>query len=96
MSDQEHRLIRRTVIFRGNVQGVGFRYTARTISVGFPITGYVRNLADGTVELVIEGTRGDADGFTAEIRRVMRNHITDISCIDDSFRDEFNSFEIAH
>lgn len=39
----------------GRVQGVGFRYYARTQAVRLRLTGYVRNLADGTVEVVCEG-----------------------------------------
>lgn len=96
MSDREQPLIRRSVSFRGNVQGVGFRYTTRTIAAGFPVTGFVRNLADGSVELVVEATRKAADDFVAEVRQVMRNYITDVSIKDESFRGEFNSFEIAH
>src|SRR5471030_2081507 len=46
---------RMKVFYSGRVQGVGFRYTARTVAAGFEITGYVRNLPDGRVELVAEG-----------------------------------------
>ncbi len=48
-------MIRRTVFFSGHVQGVGFRYTARHVAGGFDVTGYVKNLADGRVEAVVEG-----------------------------------------
>ena len=51
-ADQECRRI----IFHGRVQGVGFRYTTHRIARGFPVTGFVRNLTDGTVELVACGT----------------------------------------
>src|SRR6187455_864933 len=46
---------RRRVWYEGRVQGVGFRYTARGLAGGFPVSGYVRNLDDGRVELVAEG-----------------------------------------
>ena len=46
---------RRRVFFSGQVQGVGFRMTTRRLAKGFPITGFVQNLEDGRVELVIEG-----------------------------------------
>ena len=46
---------RRTVLYSGTVQGVGFRWqTTRALS-GVDVTGYVRNLPDGTVKLVVEG-----------------------------------------
>ena len=46
---------RRRVYFSGEVQGVGFRMTTRRLASGFPITGFVRNLSDGRVELLVEG-----------------------------------------
>ena len=46
--------------YEGRVQGVGFRYTARRIAAGFDVAGYVRNLADGRVELVASGDDEEA------------------------------------
>ena len=46
---------RRRVVFSGRVQGVGFRFTCQSLARGFDVAGYVRNLADGRVELVAEG-----------------------------------------
>ena len=43
------------VTYRGRVQGVGFRYTARTVAAGYAVQGFVRNLPDGGVQLVVEG-----------------------------------------
>ena len=51
--------IRRHMIFHGEVQGVGFRYTACRIADHYGISGWVRNLYDGTVEMEAEGTRAD-------------------------------------
>ena len=57
-----------TVFYSGRVQGVGFRYTVKSITTGFEVTGAVRNLADGRVELVAEGERGELDAFRQAIR----------------------------
>lgn len=57
-----------TVHYSGNVQGVGFRYTARDIATGFDVCGTVRNLADGRVELVAEGARQELEAFRKAIR----------------------------
>ena len=43
------------VYFSGHVQGVGFRYNTSEVAKQFPVTGYVRNLADGRVEMLAEG-----------------------------------------
>ena len=56
------------VFYEGRVQGVGFRYTARRIAAGFDVAGYVRNLADGRVELVASGDEEEVDGFLKALR----------------------------
>ena len=45
------------ILYEGRVQGVGFRYTTKSVANGFEVTGTVRNLTDGRVELVAEGER---------------------------------------
>ncbi len=54
---------RARVFFEGRVQGVGFRYTCRNLAMGFSMTGYVRNLSDGRVELMAEGERSEIEDF---------------------------------
>jgi acylphosphatase len=56
------------VFYTGRVQGVGFRYTAKTRANGFEVAGTVRNLADGRVELIAEGSRQELEDFLADIR----------------------------
>ena len=57
------------VRFSGRVQGVGFRYATCQIAELFKITGYVKNLADGDVELVAEGQEQELVNFIHAIRR---------------------------
>lgn len=57
-----------TVVYSGNVQGVGFRFTTREVAAGFDVCGGVRNLPDGRVELIAEGTAGELDAFRQAIR----------------------------
>ena len=52
---------------RGIVQGVGFRYTMKTVAAGFAVAGYVRNLPDGRVEVVLEGPDDTVRGVLAEL-----------------------------
>ena len=59
---------RMRVLYTGHVQGVGFRYTARQVATGFEVTGLVRNLPDGRVELVAEGDRDELEAYRAAIR----------------------------
>ena len=57
-----------TVFYSGRVQGVGFRYTVKSLTAGFEVTGTVRNLEDGRVEMIAEGERGELDAFRLAVR----------------------------
>ncbi len=63
------------VLYSGRVQGVGFRYTAHGVSEGFGVSGYVRNLPSGDVELVAQGAPGQVDAFLAAVERQMAGYI---------------------
>jgi acylphosphatase len=63
------------VIYTGQVQGVGFRYTAHGIAAGYAVAGYVRNLPDGSVELVAEGEAEAVDSFLTALAERMTDYI---------------------
>ena len=82
--------------YAGQVQGVGFRYTARSVAAGFEISGAVRNLADGRVHLIAEGTREELEAFRAAIRDAGLGHfIRDENVMWAATQDEFHGFEIV-
>ena len=56
------------VFYSGRVQGVGFRYHTKRQATGFEVTGLVRNLADGRVELIAEGLEQELVEFRQAIR----------------------------
>lgn len=62
-------MIARRFIVKGRVQGVGFRFFAIRAARRLGITGTVRNLADGNVEAIAEGTPDAVADFRAELRR---------------------------
>ena len=62
-----HPLFAKRVIFEGRVQGVGFSYTVKDLSRGFEVCGWVKNLADGSVELQVMGQREEVESFIKEI-----------------------------
>jgi acylphosphatase len=74
-------MIAKHVIFEGRVQGVGFRYAVKELARGFEVCGWVKNLPDGTVELLAAGEPGELADFIREITgessvaRNIRNHI---------------------
>jgi acylphosphatase len=86
-----------TNVYSGHVQGVGFRYTVKAITRGFEVTGTVRNLEDGRVELTAEGQKEELDAFLEAVRQSEVGHFIrqESPCWSDA-RNEFRGFEIAH
>ncbi|HTQ39130.1 MAG TPA: acylphosphatase [Pirellulales bacterium] len=88
--------VRSTVHYSGRVQGVGFRYTARAIAGGHNVTGYVQNLDDGRVRVIVEGERDEIDRFLAEVADRMSGYIRDMQVHKSSATGEFDGFGIEH
>ena len=88
--------IQQRVLYRGRVQGVGFRYTTASIARRHPVKGYVRNLPDGSVELVVDGERDAVPRFLDEIGEAFEGNITDRTVEDWSGGEVFTGFEIRH
>ncbi|MEX2673333.1 MAG: acylphosphatase [Phycisphaeraceae bacterium] len=68
-------MIRKTVFYRGRVQGVGFRFTASRVAMQHEVSGYVRNLRDGRVEMVAEGDPAEVNNLLGDIADRMRDYI---------------------
>ena len=78
------------------MQGVGFRYNARTVASGFDIVGIVRNLPDGRVELIAEGVKAELESFCQAVRDSgMEHFITDENVNWSEATNEFRGFEIV-
>ena len=83
------------VFYEGRVQGVGFRFTVRHIAKGFDVTGWVRNLPDGSVELIAEGDTAEVDRFIEALGRQMADYITSASVQHESPQG-LTDFRIRH
>jgi len=66
---------RRTILYSGMVQGVGFRWTTVNSLRDLPVQGYVRNLPDGRVELVLEAESAVAEEATRRVRDALERYI---------------------
>ncbi|MBW3541084.1 MAG: acylphosphatase [Planctomycetes bacterium] len=91
-----HETIRRRVNYGGRVQGVGFRVTTAGLARNRPVTGYVRNLADGTVEVVAEGRPQDVERFLAEVASMFGRYIRDVRESEAAADETFTSFDVRH
>ncbi len=67
----------RHIIFSGSVQGVGFRFTAHRMARRHQLTGYVRNLRDGTVEMLAQGKAEDIEACVRDVKDSLPGHIRD-------------------
>ncbi len=84
------------VIYSGRVQGVGFRYTVKSLTPGFEVAGTVRNLPDGTVELIAEGSRDELEAFRQAVRESgLARFIERETAQWSEARGEFRGFEIV-
>ena len=83
------------IIFKGHVQGVGFRYVTQRIASQFPVTGYVRNLPDGTVEAVIQGDEEEIQNCLSKIQDYFSGHIRDTAISPIVYNCHLKSFEIT-
>jgi len=84
------------VIYSGQVQGVGFRYTVKSVAGGFDVSGTVRNRPDGAVELVAEGAKDELDAFRQAIRESGMDHFIRNEAVSwAEAKHEFRGFEIV-
>ncbi len=86
---------RMIIFYSGRVQNVGFRYTVKAAATGFEVTGTVRNLEDGRVEMIAEGTKSELEDFQravqdSEVGRFIRGEV--VTMLDA--KNDFRGFEI--
>ncbi len=89
-------MIRRTINYSGHVQGVGFRFTVVRAARGYDVTGYVRNLPNGSVELVAEGDAKEVDRLAADIADRMSGYIHNTSVDTSPATGQYADFDIAY
>jgi acylphosphatase len=87
--------VRKHVYYSGAVQGVGFRYAARRLARDAGLTGFVKNLSDGRVELVAEGHAAAVDRYLADLAEAMQEYIRGVEAIDEAPTEEFDAFTVA-
>ncbi|MCH7814623.1 MAG: acylphosphatase [Planctomycetes bacterium] len=88
--------VRRTVLFSGRVQGVGFRFVTCRVAADFAVTGTVRNLPDGRVELIAEGAPDVVDDFIEAVRRAKVRNLTDLSVTESPASGTLSGFRIVY
>jgi len=90
-------MIQLHIIVSGKVQGVGYRYFSQMKAVQYGVTGWAKNLADNSVEIVAVGSRDQLDPFVEELRIGNPfSKISDMEITESEVTEQFNSFTIKY
>jgi acylphosphatase len=83
------------VFVSGRVQGVAYRYFVERRAADIPVTGWVRNLRDGRVEIMAEGEKADLESFLGFLRQGPRMaNVDDLDVLWEDYRGEYKDFRI--
>lgn len=83
------------IIFTGQVQGVGFRFTAFNIANRYNLSGMVRNISNGSVEMVAQGEAGDIGLCINEIMESFQGYIRDVKINEVPTDPKYTDFKIT-
>ena len=83
------------IIFSGRVQGVGFRFTAHNIANRYQLSGFVRNVMDGTVEMLAQGQPEDIDACIKDLENSFAGYITQTRIEETTFESKYTNFRIT-
>jgi acylphosphatase len=79
------------------VQGVFYRSTAKRIAESLLLTGWVRNLRDGRVEIIVEGEDGNLTKFIEWCKRgSVGAEVESVDAKREDYKGEFRGFEIRY
>lgn len=81
-------------LFSGTVQGVGFRFTTERLARHYPVTGYVRNLPKGQVEVLAEGEEKSLQEFLKEVREAFDSYVRKVDVQWGNAKGEYKEFGI--
>ena len=88
-------MIAKNIIFIGRVQGVGFRFTAHRIAKRCQLTGFVRNLSDGTVEMLAQGQPEDVDDCIRDIEESFSGYVRETKTEEIPPDTRYRNFKIT-
>ncbi|MFC1645720.1 acylphosphatase [Candidatus Omnitrophota bacterium] len=86
--------IQARIIYKGNVQGIGFRFTVERVALNFRVVGWVKNLTKGEVEVVAEADEETIKNFLKIIRGYFMKYIVDEQISTSEATGSFNDFQI--
>lgn len=88
--------IGKQVIFKGRVQGVGFRYATHRVAAGYEVTGYVKNLPDGSVEALFQGAGANVQACLNDLQNSMSGYIRQMQINERPVNPRYHDFRISY
>jgi acylphosphatase len=89
-------MVAKRVFYEGRVQGVGFRFSVKSITTGYEVVGSVKNLIDGRVELLVQGEENEvAEFLQAILDSHLRRHINRFVIHETPLQKGLKGFEIT-
>jgi acylphosphatase len=82
------------LLIKGNVQGVGFRATAKREAEKLGLKGFARNLADGNVEIIAQGSKSELEMFLLRLKSYFHDTIEDVDVTFSPGTDHFDQFSV--
>ena len=83
------------IFYSGRVQGVGFRFTAHRIASRYDLTGFVRNMTDGRVEMLVQGSEQDVDDCLEDIADTFGDSIRNSQVENEELSTDYDGFNIS-
>ena len=88
-------MVRAHIIFSGTVQGVGFRFTVQRYALGLGLKGRVKNLPNGSVEVLIEGSKQRIEELCRNIEDDFEGYIQNRDIRFVPVEERFENFRIT-
>lgn len=89
-------VVRRVIVYAGHVQGVGFRWCVQNIAMQYDVAGYVRNIPEQQVEVVLEGRSEDINQIARTIQTKMGSFIRETRSSEAPPTHKFDDFSIQY
>jgi acylphosphatase len=82
------------IIYKGHVQGIGFRFTVERVALNFGVVGWVKNLPNGDVEVIAQADEETLKNFLGTVRGYFLRHLVDEQIATTEATDNFDDFQI--
>lgn len=89
-------MVQAHIIYSGAVQGVGFRYTVQRCAVSRDLTGWVKNCTNGSVEVLVSGSKEDIEKLCQNVEEYFSDNIRNKDIRYTSPLKEFKDFQITY